>query len=99
MADDPLLYICADNIRLRLNEAAETDPNMIVKLPCGTRLMAGEAVSKGVDPCSEVITEMIRAKDAAQFCLVCGACEKKCPISLPILEIIEDLRDDGRFNR
>ncbi len=45
----------------------------------------------------EVYSEEMRAKDVAQFCVRCGLCEKRCPVSLLILEIIDDLRVDGEF--
>ncbi len=45
----------------------------------------------------EVYSEEMRAKDVAQFCVRCGLCEKTCPASLRVLEIIDDLRVDGEF--
>lgn len=99
MSDNPDLPITVLNIRLRLEEAARRDPEMILVLPGGTRTTAGEAIAAGTARDLEVTTIKMKARDVAQYCLLCGNCEKDCSVNLPIMTIIEDLRDDGKFNR
>lgn len=97
MSDNPDLMIEANSIRLRLGEAFEVDPGMIVRHQ-GWRSTAREALGRRIDPESEVTVSSMKAKDAAKYCPLCGNCEKPCPVKLPIMQIIEDLRDDGEFN-
>jgi ferredoxin len=42
-------------------------------------------------------TIYLPARDAAKQCIGCKLCEKTCPISLPITNAIEDLKDDLMF--
>ncbi|MDD5205219.1 MAG: 4Fe-4S dicluster domain-containing protein, partial [Desulfobacterales bacterium] len=97
MSDNPDLMIEANSIRLRLGEAFEVDPGMIVRNQ-GWESTAREALERRTSPESEVIVSRMKAKDAAKYCPLCGNCEKPCPVKLPIMKIIEDLRDDGEFN-
>jgi Fe-S oxidoreductase len=99
IGNNPELYLAAANIRLRLNEAAERDPEMMVTIKGKGNMKAGQALSRGISLDTEVTTFRMKAKDAAQYCLLCGVCEKDCPIKLPIMDIIEDLRNNGKFNR
>ena len=98
ISNDPGLYIEAKNLRLRLGEALEVDPN-IIETAGKSAVTAKGVLDRGLDPNAEVTVSMIKAGDAARYCPLCGNCEKDCPIDLPIMEIIEDLRDDGKFNR
>jgi L-lactate utilization protein LutB len=97
MTNDPALYIGAANIRIRVGEALDLDPQMVLRVD-GREITAADAVSQGVERNREVRTSRMKARDAARYCPLCGNCEKKCPINLPSLKIIEDLRDDGQFN-
>jgi L-lactate utilization protein LutB len=97
MTNDPELYIGASNIRLRVGEAFDLDPQMELKIG-GGEITAAKALEHGVARSKEVVTSKMRAKDAAKYCPLCGNCAKKCPIKLPVLKIIEDLKDDGKFN-
>jgi len=98
ISNDPGLYIEAKKLRLTLEEALDVDPEMILTI--GARsVKARDAVIDGLNPDTEVIVHKMKARDAAHYCPLCGNCEKDCPIDLPIMEIIEDLRDDGKFNR
>ena len=96
-ANDPNLYIEATNIRLKLEEAVDIDNNMVLSVG-KTKLTTRQAVTQGIPADTEVTVFKMKVKDAARLCPLCGNCEKPCPIDLPIMEIIEDLRDDGAFN-
>ena len=97
MTNDPNLYISATNIRLRVGEGFDIDPQMVLKVG-GIEITAAKALEHGVARTEEAVTSKMKARDAARFCPLCGNCTKKCPIKLPLLKIIEDLRDDGKFN-
>jgi Fe-S oxidoreductase len=97
VSNDPGLYIEASSIRLSLGEAVQLDPEMVLTAE-GLRCTAKDALGKKKDPELEVMAFNMKAKDAARLCPLCGNCEKPCPIGLPIMKIIEDLRDDGEFN-
>jgi len=97
ISNEPDLYIEASSIRLRLGEAAELDPRLSLKVD-ESEMTVQTALAKGISPDSEVTVLRMRAKDAAKFCPLCGNCEKPCPVALPIMKIIEDLKDDGKFN-
>lgn len=97
ISNDPELYITADRIRLRLKEALDLDPDIVLKIE-GLEITAAQALARGLDHKTEVTVSKMKARDAAGYCPLCGNCRKPCPIDLPILEIIEDLKDDGQFN-
>ena len=97
MTNDPALYINASNVRLRVGEAFDLDPQMALQID-GREVTAAEALEQNVARTKEVVTSKMKAKDAAKYCPLCGNCAKKCPINLPVLKIIEDLRDGGKFN-
>lgn len=92
---DYMMY--ATKLRISLEEALQVDPGMIINHR-GKQLSAQRALSElGLSPKTEVRVYKMRAKDAAQYDLLCGNCQKTCPINLPIEEIIRDLRKNGRF--
>ncbi|MBD3388001.1 MAG: hypothetical protein GF416_03035 [Candidatus Altiarchaeales archaeon] len=94
--DDPDIYMSARNLQLRLDEAYSTDPDMTVEVD-GERMTAGEAIERfGEGLVVEV--RMLRVKDAAKYDPLEGACERSCPIELPITDTIRDLKEDGVFN-
>ena len=99
ITNDPDLYMPATNVRIRLQKAVETDPFMQLRLADGTVLTARQLVEQGGRPGDEVTVEKMKARHAARYCPLCGSCDKACPINLPVSKIIEDLRDDGLFNR
>lgn len=96
-SNDPNVSMYVTNGRLPLGRAMEVDPSMVVQAEDGRKLSAAVMKGSGVDPGREVLTYRMRAKDAAQLCLSCGACEKACPIGLPISAIVKDLREHGAF--
>jgi len=98
ISNDPNLYIEATNVRLRLGEAVDLDPAIVLSIG-GSKVTAHQALAQGVSRNTEVTVFKMKVKHAAQYCPLCGNCEKPCPINLPIMDIIEDLRDDGTFNR
>ena len=51
----------------------------------------------GLSAETEIRVHKMKAKDAAKYDLLCGNCQKTCPINLPIEDIIRDLREDGSF--
>ena len=98
ISNDADLYVEASRLRLRLGEAFDLDPNMVLNIK-GSETTAGQALINGLDRDSEVLVARMKVKHAAKYCPLCGNCEKPCPIDLPLLEIIEDLQDDGEFNQ
>jgi ferredoxin len=92
---DYMMY--ATKVRISLEEALQVDPGMIINHR-GRLLTAQKALFELVLPRkTEVRVYKMRAKDAAKYDLLCGNCQKTCPINLPIEEIIRDLRKNGRF--
>ncbi len=93
LAGDPRIYIYATNVRLRLSKAADIDPDMIVVAE-GRKVTARAALSElHISPAAEVPTYQVRARDAARFCVLCGACERSCVLGLPLLRAIGQLRE------
>ena len=99
MTNNPNLYVNAYNIRLRLSEALAKDPHMILRFHDGRKMTAQKAYEVDMAFETEALVVRMRDKDAATYCFLCGNCEKRCPIDLPILTLIKDLKDDGIFNR
>jgi L-lactate utilization protein LutB len=93
---NPNLYMTAGNLQLTLKEAYETDPEMVVEIK-GDMMTSREAIERYPDK-TVVEVRKLRAKDAAKYDPLEGACEPLCPIKLPITDIIRDLKDDGEFN-
>ncbi|MBW2149681.1 MAG: hypothetical protein JRI22_22030 [Deltaproteobacteria bacterium] len=98
ISNDPNLYVTATNIRVRLGEAVDLDPYMVLNIK-GLNVTATQALDQGLGRDTEVTVSEMKVKDAAKYCPLCGNCEKPCPINLPVMKIIEDLKDDGKFNR
>ena len=96
-ANDPDIYIYATNIRMTLQKAYNTDPGMTLKAGNDT-ITAQEALKlRNIPPETEIITYRMRARDAAKICLDCGACDKACPITLPVSSIINHLKKHDSF--
>ena len=90
---EPDLYIRANNIKLTVERAMNIDPDMRISLD-GKDHVLHEALENGlVSISTEIITSSLRASDAARLCLGCGACERACPLKLPISRIIKDLSE------
>ena len=96
-SSDPNVYIYTTNVRLKMHDAMDIDPGMEIIANGEKTTPAAALGKKGLDPDMEVISYRVRARDAAVFCLDCGACEKACPLSLPISTIARDLKKDGVF--
>lgn len=99
IADDPHIYISATNVRLQLTEAFALDTSMLLRHVDGRVRTADQWDRLGLRRDTELTVERMQARHAARFCPLCGSCDKSCPIGLPVTKIIEDLRDDGTFNR
>ncbi len=102
LANDPRVYIYTTNVRLRLARAVEIDPDMIV-IAGGKRVAAHAALEDmRILPETEVVTYRVQARNAAQFCIKCGACERSCVLGLPLLRLINQMRDqespEARFS-
>lgn len=96
-ANDPDIYIYATNIRISLQEAYDRDPGMTM-IADDDIITVREALTKrGIPPQTEIITYRMRARDAAKYCLDCGACDKACPIRLPISSIFNHLKKHDSF--
>jgi L-lactate utilization protein LutB len=96
---DARIYIPATNVRLQLAEAHALDTSMLLRHVDGRVRTADQWDRLGLGPDTELTVERMQARHAARFCPLCGSCDKSCPIGLPVTKIIEDLRDDGTFNR
>lgn len=84
------VYMYATNVRLLARRALEIDPEMLVTV-ADRHPTAREAAAE-LGPDAEVVAFKMRARDAAQVCFRCGACEKGCPLRLPLLRMITQLR-------
>jgi ferredoxin len=93
LAGDPRVYIYTTNVRLRLARAVAIDPDMIIMV--GNHKVAAHVAldELHVAPDTEVVTYRVQARNAAQFCIQCGACERSCVLGLPLLREINQLRD------
>lgn len=88
----PELYITVCNVNLSANQAIKIDRYMPVTFQDNTYILS-DAMSDGIITNSDVITtRKLKAKDAAVFCIKCKACIKACPFSLPIIEVVDELR-------
>jgi len=97
-ANDPDIYILATNVRMSAKKAYDTDPGIILMLN-RKKISVKDALGQSlVQPDTEVVTFKMKAKDAAKVCIDCTACEKICPLHLPLLKIIKDLKKDGKFS-
>ncbi|MFH1402691.1 MAG: hypothetical protein ABIH11_00295 [Candidatus Altiarchaeota archaeon] len=96
VTNNPDLYMTASNLQLTVREAYDTDSGMTIEYN-GERMTAGEAVKK-IPGKTVVEVRELKAKDAARFDPLEGACEKNIPLNLPITDVIRDLKDDGEFN-
>jgi len=56
-----------------------------------------EAVEQGYSNEQLLETYEMRAVDAAHFCVLCGNCDDRCPVNLPVMEYIRDLKTNGKF--
>jgi ferredoxin len=93
LAGDPRIYIYTTNVRLALSKAAAIDPNMVIMV-ANRKVAAHVALNElHIAPNTEVITYQVQARNAAQFCIRCGACERSCVLGLPLLREINQLRD------
>ncbi len=96
VSNDPNIYIYVTNFRIHAGEAEKMDPDMIIQWN-GENISVSSALSRGlVNIDTEVMTFKMRAKDAAAICIECAACERVCPVKLPILDVIRGLKNiDG----
>lgn len=97
ITNDPDIYVPATNIRMTLGQALDLDPGMTLRLSDKTLVTARELARTEPDRSREVTTFRIKVKDAAAFCPLCGNCDRVCPIKLPVLSIIEELKYDAKF--
>ena len=93
--NDSNLYITANNIRIKANDALVVDSNMIIKFK-KQDFKLNEALKESLLTKDDIIlTNKLRAKDAAKFCIKCKACSKICPFNLPITEVIKELEKNN----
>lgn len=92
---DHMMY--ATNIRISLDEANKVDPEMLINYQENFMTAHKALFGLGLSAETEIRVHKMRAKDAAKYDLLCGNCQKTCPINLPIEDIIRDLREDGSF--
>jgi len=95
LAGNSQVYIYTTNVRLPLAQAAALDPAMLITVE-DRHVTARAALDElHIAPQQEITTYRVQARHAAQFCLRCGACEKECVLGLPLLRIIEKLRNSS----
>ncbi len=93
LAGDPRIYIYTTNVKQRLSKAVAIDPDMVIMV-AGKKVTAHAALNDlRIAPDTEVATYQVQARNAAQFCIRCGACERSCVLGLPLLRIISQLRE------
>jgi hypothetical protein len=93
LSGDPRIYIYTTNVRLRLSKAAAIDPDMVVTA-ADKQVSARVALNDlHIAPETEIITYRVQARNAAEFCIRCGACERSCVLGLPLLRQINELRN------
>jgi L-lactate utilization protein LutB len=97
--NNPQLVMAVSNVRMKLGEAARLDPEMVIATSDGAQMTAEGAIAVGMLSDMEIMSVKMKAQDAARYCLLCGNCEKDCPVNLTLMNIIKDLKDDGKFNR
>ncbi len=93
MANDPTTLVQAVNVKLLPHEAALLDKAMPMITVDGKRFKAGDLpglMRERAD--DEVFVARMQARYAAAYCILCGNCERLCPIKLPIMGIIKDYR-------
>jgi ferredoxin len=96
LSNDPDYYISTSHLRLSLAQAQALDPDMPISID-KLKLRASEAIARGMDGGTEVMVVAMKAKHVAKFCFFCGNCSRKCPISLPIPDIADNLAKNGAF--
>lgn len=89
--NDPNLYISVNNVRLTAKDACAIDENMTIAYNDEKYSLAGALAENIIKADDYVITNELKAKDAAKFCIRCGACQKVCPLNLPITDIVKEL--------
>ena len=71
------------------------DSNMIIKFK-KQDFKLNEALKESLLTKDDIIlTNKLRAKDAAKFCIKCKACSKICPFNLPITEVVKELEKNN----
>ncbi|HNX22711.1 MAG TPA: 4Fe-4S dicluster domain-containing protein [Spirochaetota bacterium] len=93
IVDDPDIYVYVTNYRIYAGEAEKLDPDMIIQTH-DRKLSISKALRDGtVTRDSEVITYKMKARHAANICIECAACERVCPVKLPILDVVKGLKN------
>ena len=93
MADDPDAAMQAVNVKLLPLEARMLDTSMPLATADGRRFKAG-ALPADLPADRELYVLKMKAALAAKYCILCGNCEKVCPIRLPVLDVIKNFRKD-----
>jgi Fe-S oxidoreductase len=99
LAGNPNIYIYTTNVRLPLSSALAMDPAMMVTV--GERHVTARSAAEELQlPLqTEVLTYRVQARHAAQLCLRCGACERQCVLGLPLMRIINQLRQPSAISQ
>ncbi|MDR2818989.1 MAG: 4Fe-4S dicluster domain-containing protein [Desulfovibrio sp.] len=90
-ANDRTTMMQAVNVKLLPHEAALLDRNMPLVNSAGQRVDINNLTPEQAR--DEVFVSRMQARYAASFCILCGNCERICPIKLPIMTIIKDYRN------
>lgn len=95
IANDPSTLVQAVNVKLLPHEAKMLDKAMPMVTGAGKRFKAGDFSEKEFKDSlkDEVFVSRMQARYAAAYCILCGNCERLCPIKLPIMAIIKDYRN------
>jgi len=95
MTNDKTILMQAVNVKLLPHEARMLDSSMPLVTKEGKRVDL-----ENIDPAQaedEVFVVRMQARYAAAFCILCGNCDRICPIKLPVTTIIRDLRNGKLF--
>jgi ferredoxin len=90
-ANDLGAMMQAVNVKLLPHEAALLDKNMPLVDSAGRKVDPDKLTPEQMR--DEVFVTRMQARHAAAFCILCGNCERICPIRLPIMTIIKGYRN------
>ena len=90
-ANDLTTMIQAVNVKLLPHEAALLDRTMPLVDSAGRKVDLNKLTPEQMQ--DEVFVTRMQARHAAAYCILCGNCERVCPIRLPIMTIIRDYRN------
>jgi len=90
VANDQSALVQAVNVKLLPRRARMLDASMPVVTAEGRRVDLGAVPPARSE--KEIYVLRMQARYAAAYCILCGNCDRICPIKLPVTTIIKDYR-------